>query len=473
MVKLSKKKVIVGVINKSIEEYLQNHRDLDVCEVVVNEIALCEAIKIYEPEITILSYSFESLNLKKILIKITSNQFSFTRVIFLCGNEEKETADFINFLISRGIYDFYVGSVLDQNVIEKLLYNPRNRQEVQSYIYKPPDLKESKLTTEDKEKLVKQHINKLSYDEKKELGFIETKEIEYTITEDRIVGTVVIAISGAMNRVGTTHLSICTSQYLKNLGFEVALVEMNKSECFRIIKDSYEKYISANDHFMLAGVDFYPYSNLLRVPDLIHKNYQYIVLDMGVFEECDQEEFQRAHQNIIVNGIATWELRNLESILAKLSWTKKIKYCFNHADDNNFKMISESMDNLKCYRIPHNPEPFNLEDEYLDFLNRILAEVIPTKKRKIRKRLFPEVLVKKSFLMDRIKESMKKDGASSVEEGDGRFAVAIANAEKKGSVASFYILVIYMVLFCVLGVWLFYLINMAVNGKPEFEFRIF
>lgn len=197
-----------------------------------------------------------------------------------------------------------------------------------------------------------------------------------TVTKEKIVGTIAIGIAGTMKRIGTTHMAIGLAQFLRVNGFKVALLELHDSESFKSICNAFEDVKSNENYFTLYDLNFYPYGSQHNISDVIQQDYDYIVMDMGAYQQCNLEEFKRSNSRIIVSGVKEWELLDLESIIKTSDGVNKNNYCFNFADDYAFQEVKSNMGQLKCFQAPYYPNPFSIKECNEIFAN-ILRDVIP------------------------------------------------------------------------------------------------
>lgn len=205
------------------------------------------------------------------------------------------------------------------------------------------------------------------------------KETERTVTiiKDKIVGTVVIALVGTINRIGTTHTAISIANILKNDNFRVAVLELHNSNNLNTIKNAYEDVQEHKDYFSLNGVDYFPFSNDLNFLDVYQEDYNYMILDMGVYSSCNLDEYKRANVKIVVSGVKDWELTDLEIILRSGDSIYKNNYLFTFSDTETFEMIKGNMDQLKCFLSPFNPNPFKNLKDFTTVTHELLKDVLP------------------------------------------------------------------------------------------------
>ncbi len=228
----------------------------------------------------------------------------------------------------------------------------------------------------------------------------EIVERTVTIVKDKIIGTIVIAVSGTMNRIGTTSTALTIATFLKNQKFNVAVMEFHNSNNFFKIKNCYDDIKEKENYFILNDISFYPHFEDLNILDVIQKEYNYIVLDMGVHKQCNMEEFKRANLRLIISGVKEWELTYLEEILSENEKVYKNKYLFNFSDNKQFDFVKRNMDNLSCYMVPFIPDYFKYYKEYYDFYDATLRDVLPEIKKKNELRQLLENKVKTIFMKD-------------------------------------------------------------------------
>ncbi|TYQ16020.1 UNVERIFIED_CONTAM: serine/threonine-protein kinase [Acetivibrio alkalicellulosi] len=201
-------------------------------------------------------------------------------------------------------------------------------------------------------------------------------------TPNNFLGTVVVSVAGAINRIGTTHTAISLASFLKSTGFKTALVEMHKSRNFSEIKKSYKNVKEkSSNYFTLDGIDYYPFNGMINISNILQEEYKYMVLDMGIFSKCNMEEFMRSNERIIVSGVKDWEFAGLEEILKSSDKISKNKYYFTFSDDSMFEFVKSNMPNLNCYKAPFNPIPFNLSKECSSVFEDMLHDFFPNVQR--------------------------------------------------------------------------------------------
>lgn len=312
-----------------------------------------------------------------------------TQIIIIAPNVTPPNT-FINALVTMGIYDILApgGEKLEDIVLLPSLLDILESP----YTYK----KSVKWFLDtDINADIQDSLDVLPKSNKNDKEIIERT---LTITREKIIGTVVIAVAGTMNRVGTTHSALTIAEFLKNSNFKVALLELHNSRNFIEIKRAYKDIREEENHFIYNGISYFPYTKNIDLLDVLQKEYNYIILDMGTYNTCDISEFKRANLKVIVSGAKDWEISPLETILKSqdLFNLKKYNYYFTFCDKSMFELINENMGQLKCYQAAYNPNPFLLTTECSSCLKKLLKEVLPeVKQTDNNKSLFSKLIRKK------------------------------------------------------------------------------
>lgn len=207
---------------------------------------------------------------------------------------------------------------------------------------------------------------------------VEKEIVEKTVFQDKLIGTGVIALSGTNTRVGTTHYAINIAKFLSKSNMKVAVIELYPSEHFTFIRRSYKELVEDANKFILDNIHFYPYKSNFDLTNILQEEYNYIVLDMGIYADCNINEFKRSQVKIIVSCSKDWELIGLQEILdTKDVYLSKYKYLFNFCDDLTMQYIKENMDELNIYQGTYNPNPFEVNKGTIELYKNLLKEVLP------------------------------------------------------------------------------------------------
>ena len=113
-----------------------------------------------------------------------------------------------------------------------------------------------------------------------------------------------IAVAGAGNRIGTTTQALQILLHLKLQNKAVALIEMHNHPCLAAYADVYSDAELHKDFCTVNGNRLYFSPDCLPT---IQKEYEYLILDFGNFQECSHELFLQSDIKIICCGIKPWE----------------------------------------------------------------------------------------------------------------------------------------------------------------------
>jgi hypothetical protein len=392
-------KLLLAVNDESLENYIiTNYRDIQVCEIVRMKKTLEDKVIEKTPDTILLSAAIiGEENIYDIITKLTSKTFKDLRIIYLYGPDDADRKNFINFLISRGIYDYCIGLELTPDIIKPLLYNPKGRENVKADILATPVPFTSDNQAEQKTKLqfFKEYMKDLTEEEKRELGLIkEDKIIEQIIYQDKIFGTITIGVAGASSGIGCTYSAVSIAKYIKmyDKKLKVALLEINDSNDFNSINIEYPS-AELEGSFIFDNIDFYTSTTSLTELMSLNK-YQYIVLDMGVIKHYSNgkliihekyEEFVRANLSVLIVGSMSWQFKDISTCLYSDSnkvdcrESHKWKLLFNFTNDKIFRKLSKDVD-WPCYNLPYCDELFEISESLSKELTVVLASILPTNK---------------------------------------------------------------------------------------------
>lgn len=195
---------------------------------------------------------------------------------------------------------------------------------------------------------------------------------ERIVIKSEVIQTVnkaLIGFVGTQDRIGVTHHAILSACILKNNGFKIAVVENNKNKnpVLASVKENFEiapKDITEN-YFSLNMIDFYPSFNLTGLYKVLAKNYNFIIIDFGLFDPEYLAELNRCIVPVVVCGSKPWEVDQINKVFESASEEilKEFYYLFNYTDLTKAELLIRSMGELgKVYIADMTPDPFNTLD---------------------------------------------------------------------------------------------------------------
>lgn len=220
---------------------------------------------------------------------------------------------------------------------------------------------------------------------------------EEPVQETMAVQKILIGISGAGKRMGSTHNSIVLANFLRENNQMVAVMEMNASNTFKTFCEAQKAKLFDDGYFSLKGVDFYPECDRERVTAIAGKLYNFILLDFGNYQEADKVLFNKCDVRIYFVGTKPWELGGLEEIFREQDEDvlKKCHFCFLGTTSRKLqKEIFSHMEPLENVWFPeYTEDPF--ETTMFPEGQQIFADYLRNVKTAERKKGFLDRMIKK------------------------------------------------------------------------------
>lgn len=226
------------------------------------------------------------------------------------------------------------------------------------------------------------------------LQYKEEHPEEKTIIKEEIkqtVNKVMLAVAGASRRIGVTHNCIILANFLRKKGYMVAVVELNGYPHYKKIQSFYDEKILDGQYFSMKGIDYYPEADLNKLSSVLGKTYNFIIVDFGLYEDCDLVTYNKAEVRMLVCGSKPWEISDVNSIFANADeeTLKGYYFCFSFTPKIYEKEIRDGMagiDNNNIFFMPFSDNPFKTYDFH--GAESILKDYLAIKVPKPKKGLF-------------------------------------------------------------------------------------
>lgn len=168
--------------------------------------------------------------------------------------------------------------------------------------------------------------------------------------------TLTISLAGAQNRIGTTHIALLFTSYINKYITMCLYLEQNKSEAAKSI---IKRFQNVSTKSKITKIHYCHIGPILKVKSTDNlQSYNVVIKDFGVISEENLEQFLDVDKPILVLGAKEWELDYSENILKRLVDHKEINYLFNFVDGKSYQRVLKNMGDLKCLRMPFEPNPF-------------------------------------------------------------------------------------------------------------------
>lgn len=172
-----------------------------------------------------------------------------------------------------------------------------------------------------------------------------------------------IQVAGSCHGVGTTHFCISLAYKLNSLGYKVAILEENAADEFNEIAENIECY-QKGLCFSYKNVDYYPYQKNRNLMAVRSCSYDYLIVDNGLYKDCDKDFFAMSNLNVIVASSRYWNFYHLALHIFEVEDQdvfSSYTYVFPFASNNKGmqKEIKEAMEDINnVIFTPYSENPF-------------------------------------------------------------------------------------------------------------------
>ena len=255
-------------------------------------------------------------------------------------------------------------------------------------------------------------------DSGKFLNAPEPKTVERTPKEKIIVKSqttvkriadankVSIGVAGTQSRIGTTTLAMHLAEVVKKRNFHACVVEIlenGKSSDFIKLKDSYDVEDKGAGIFQMDGIDYFSQCDLKSLPDIIAANYNFVVIDFGVFRKDIAGEFSRCTIPLLLAGTKPWEMPAVNQIfdLMDQKILEGISFVFNFTPEDLYDDVRSGMQPLKKILFqPYHPDPFDTESPSVS--DEVLTRYMSSEQKHVKEH------VERGSIFERLIQKYKK-----------------------------------------------------------------
>lgn len=177
-------------------------------------------------------------------------------------------------------------------------------------------------------------------------------------------------------------MSVALANYAASgLGERTACVELGGRGEFR-----YWKKAGNEGYFVDQGICFYPDFPKEKIPILMNRGYESIILDFGEsYLDC-REEILRCHRKVFLLNLNPWQKEAARRLLAAVQgeeWGNIVPYYAGLHMDSKLRTALEREFHINIEELPVIRQPLRVEAELFSCMDRILARSIsgPFKKK--------------------------------------------------------------------------------------------
>ena len=197
-----------------------------------------------------------------------------------------------------------------------------------------------------------------------------------------------IAVSGCIDRIGTTTQAMQLVKYLVFRGHRACYIELNENGYIQALKELYEDGVSSDDgigRVTYQSVDMFYRKD--KIADVLRLGYEFYVYDFGIFDAVGFSLVSYLEKNIkvMVCGIKPNEVGCMSEVLSSL-YDKEIEYIFSFTHESDKKDILELMSDRAehTFFAPWSPDPFVYSSQAGEQFEKLLpvSSVEPVKEKK-------------------------------------------------------------------------------------------
>lgn len=153
---------------------------------------------------------------------------------------------------------------------------------------------------------------------------------------------------------------------------KTAYIELNTTNQIRALSRT-----KGNHSFTYKGIVFYPNTLVTSLPEILHKNYRYFIIDMGVLNTYTTTEFLRCDKRFLICSQSKWRYSHIEQKMNQLFKNNHNSNCIQlimnlAKKESNFSILPQSCEYIF---MPFIPNPFQLEPKQFNVFSLLLRNL--------------------------------------------------------------------------------------------------
>lgn len=172
--------------------------------------------------------------------------------------------------------------------------------------------------------------------------------------------------------LGSTHVSLTLANYLcSKLGKKVAYIERNSSNHIQNLVAKEEKL-----SFQYMGIVFFPNISFISLPEILQKDFEFFILDMGVLNPHAMTEFLRCDKSFLICSPSKWR-RSLNNKVEPLFTNQAHQNCCTKIVNlcEKESTFSNLISSFETYPFPYIPNPFQIEPRHFRAISLLLKNL--------------------------------------------------------------------------------------------------
>lgn len=169
--------------------------------------------------------------------------------------------------------------------------------------------------------------------------------------------------------MGVTCICLALSNFIySRLGRKTAYIELNTTNQIYSLSHGRNK-----KSFSYLGIDFFPCVTVTSLSEILNKNYDYYILDMGVLNVYTAREFTKCDKQFLVCSLSKWkQQQTLEKLNQLFQQTCLYPGRVTILDNLQAKKSTFFSKFENRISIPFIPNPFQIETNLFCVFHRIL-----------------------------------------------------------------------------------------------------
>ncbi len=159
--------------------------------------------------------------------------------------------------------------------------------------------------------------------------------------------SVTICVCGCMNRIGTTTQTFALWHYLKSLGFSPAI--LNRGDDFlKTLMEMYgDEVIEYEGHITVNNIPFCFQKDL--------ELWNAYIIDAGVLEQSNKQEFASADISVLVGGAKPWELQKYAECVQIADGVARLAAFMSFTTQKDVDELHKVL-NMPLHSVPYHPD---------------------------------------------------------------------------------------------------------------------
>lgn len=200
-----------------------------------------------------------------------------------------------------------------------------------------------------------------------------------------------ISVSGIQKGAGVTHFCMLFGMWLKNKGFNTAVLEYYENGdildlCMLINKES---ELKKKGYYQINGLSIYPSMGLEKINSFRRAEYEYILLDYGVHDEYISTFMPRSDVRFIIAPGADWKICSIDLFVKKHEEILKLPntyLSFPMQDKKSINIIKSYFKKLNILTIPYVLNPWRIDSSVNKEIESMYQKLFQVKSKALGRR---------------------------------------------------------------------------------------